>query len=58
MEQLTGTVKQNADNARQANGLAAGASEVAKRGGEAVGNVVHAMTAISESSRGYRTSSV
>jgi len=51
MEQLTGTVRQNADNARQANELAAGASAVAARGGESVGNVVHTMHAIRNSSR-------
>jgi methyl-accepting chemotaxis protein len=51
MEELTSTVKQNADNARQANQLAAGASDVAVRGGEVVGQVVHTMTSISESSK-------
>ena len=34
MEELTSTVKQNADNARQANQLAVSASEVAVKGGE------------------------
>ena len=51
MEELTSTVKQNADSARQANQLAAGASEMAVRGGEVVGQVVHTMSSISESSR-------
>ncbi len=51
MEQLASTVKQNADNARQANQLAASASDVAQRGGEAVGEVVTTMQAISASSR-------
>jgi methyl-accepting chemotaxis protein len=51
MEQLTGTVMQNADGARKANELAAGASEVALKGGAVVGQVVSTMTAISESSR-------
>jgi len=51
MEELTSTVKQNADHARQANQLAAGASEMAVRGGEVVGNVVHTMSSISESSK-------
>src|SRR5690606_34304507 len=37
MEELASTVKQNADNARQANQLAVTASEVAQRGGVAVG---------------------
>jgi methyl-accepting chemotaxis protein len=51
MEELTTTVMQNADGARQANELAAGASDVARKGGEVVGQVVSTMTAISESSR-------
>jgi methyl-accepting chemotaxis protein len=51
MEELTSTVKQNADNARQANQLAAGASEVAVRGGAVVGQVVHTMNSINESSK-------
>jgi methyl-accepting chemotaxis protein-2 (aspartate sensor receptor) len=51
MSQLAGTVKQNADNARQANLLAATASDVARRGGEAVGEVVATMEGISGSSR-------
>jgi methyl-accepting chemotaxis protein len=50
MEELTSTVKQNADNARQANQLAAGASEVAMKGGAVVGQVVHTMKSINESS--------
>lgn len=51
MEQLASTVKQNADNARQANQLAVTASEVAQRGGVAVGEVVSTMQGISASSR-------
>ena len=51
MEELTSTVMQNAEGARQANQLAGGASEVARKGGHAVGQVVSTMTAISESSR-------
>jgi len=51
MEELTATVNQNAENARQASRLAAGASAVASRGGEAVGNVVRTMDGISASSR-------
>ena len=51
MEQLASTVKQNADNARQANQLAVTASEVAQRGGQAVGEVVSTMQDISASSR-------
>jgi methyl-accepting chemotaxis protein len=51
MEELTSTVTQNADNARQASQLAVGASEVARKGGQVVGQVVSTMTGISESSR-------
>lgn len=51
MEELTSTVKQNADNVRPANQLAAGASEVAVRGGAVVGQVVQTMSSINESSK-------
>ena len=51
MAELTSTVKHNAENARQANQLAIGASDVAVRGGEVVGQVVTTMGAINESSR-------
>jgi methyl-accepting chemotaxis protein len=51
MEELTSTVTQNAHNARQASQLAVGASEVARKGGQVVGQVVSTMTGISESSR-------
>jgi len=51
MEELTSTVKQTADNARQANQLAAGASAVAMKGGEVVGQVVTTMSGISDSSK-------
>jgi methyl-accepting chemotaxis protein len=44
-------VKQNADNSRQANQLAKGASDVAIRGGEVVGQVVDTMGAIAASSK-------
>ena len=47
--QLTLTVKGNAENARQANQLALGASEVAERGGCAVASVVQRMDAIQAS---------
>ena len=50
MEQLTATVKQNADNALQANVLAASASEVATKGGTVVAQVVDTMGAINASS--------
>jgi methyl-accepting chemotaxis protein len=51
MEELTSTVKQNADNARQANQLAISASDVAVKGGSAVGQVVDTMASINASSR-------
>ena len=51
MEQLTSTVKQNADNARQANQLAVSASEVAIAGGNVVSEVVTTMGSINDSSR-------
>jgi methyl-accepting chemotaxis protein len=51
MEELTSTVKQNADNARQANQLAVSASSVAVRGGSAVSQVVDTMSAINASSK-------
>ncbi|WP_268977682.1 methyl-accepting chemotaxis protein [Undibacterium rugosum] len=50
MEELTSTVQQNADNARQANTLALTASDVASKGGKVVGDVVHTMSSIKESS--------
>lgn len=50
MEQLSSTVRQNADNAHQANQLAVTASNVAQRGGQAVGEVVSTMQGISASS--------
>jgi len=51
MEELTSTVKQNADNAFQANGLAQAASEVAVKGGDVVLQVVETMGSINASSR-------
>jgi methyl-accepting chemotaxis protein len=51
MEQLGSTVSQNADNAKQANQLALGASSLASRGGDVVGEVVHTMKGINDSSR-------
>ena len=50
MEQLTSTVKNNADNAQQANQLAVNARRTAERGGEVIGNTVHAMEAIDAAS--------
>jgi methyl-accepting chemotaxis protein len=51
MDQLGQTVRHNADNARQANELAQGAASVAERGGQVVGQVVHTMKGIQDSSR-------
>jgi methyl-accepting chemotaxis protein len=51
MEELTSTVAQNAENAHQASALAVEASEVARRGGQAVGQVVSTMNGIADSSR-------
>jgi methyl-accepting chemotaxis protein len=51
MEELTATVKQNADNARQANQLAVSASDVAIEGGTVVSQVIDTMGAINESSK-------
>jgi methyl-accepting chemotaxis protein len=50
IEQMTATVKQNAGNANEANQLAAGARDVAERGGQVVQSAVTAMSAITESS--------
>jgi methyl-accepting chemotaxis protein len=50
MEELDSQVKQNADNARQANQLAVAASSVAVKGGEAVAQVVVTMKGINEAS--------
>jgi len=51
LEQLTATVVQNADHARQASQLAADAAAVARRGGDAVDEVVRTMDEISDASR-------
>ena len=51
MEQLTATVRQNADNAKQASQLATTATDFAVRGGQVVGQVVHTMGSIRNSSR-------
>jgi methyl-accepting chemotaxis protein len=51
MEELTTTVRNNADNAGQANQLVQAASGVAGRGGEIVGKVVETMGSIEASSR-------
>lgn len=51
MEELTATVRQNADNALQANQLAESASGVARRGGDVVAQVVSTMGSINASSK-------
>ncbi|TXT40317.1 MAG: methyl-accepting chemotaxis protein [Comamonadaceae bacterium] len=51
LEELTSTVKQNFENGRHANQVAAGAAEVAVRGGAIVMQVVQTMEAINVSSR-------
>jgi methyl-accepting chemotaxis protein len=51
MESLTETVRANAANANQANELVVSARSIATRGGEVVGNVVHTMGSINESSK-------
>ncbi|MDP9601303.1 HAMP domain-containing protein [Variovorax gossypii] len=51
MQELTSTVRQNADNARLANQLADSASQVASRGGAVVDQVVEKMASINASSR-------
>ncbi|NIA00642.1 methyl-accepting chemotaxis protein [Massilia sp. CCM 8734] len=50
IEQLTATVRDNAENAKQANQLAASASDVARKSGAAVSQVIATMTSINESS--------
>jgi methyl-accepting chemotaxis protein len=51
MEELTTTVRNNADNARQANTLSIAASDVAVQGGAVVSQVIDTMGAINEASR-------
>src|SRR5262249_13592104 len=51
LEEITSSVKQNADNAEQANQLAAESRRTAEKGGEVVGSAVTAMAEISQSSR-------
>jgi methyl-accepting chemotaxis protein len=51
MEELTSTVKHNAENANQANKLAATASEVAVKGGTVVSQVVETMGSINDSAK-------
>jgi methyl-accepting chemotaxis protein len=51
MEELTSTVKQNSMNANDANRLAVSAAEVARKGGDAVGQVIATMASIRTGSR-------
>ena len=51
MDSLTGTVRQNAANASQANGLVLSASGVAVKGGAVVSQVVATMVEINDSSK-------
>src|SRR6201999_1603706 len=51
MEEMTSTVKQNADNAGQANQLATAARDQAEKGGAVVGSAVKAMADINDSSK-------
>jgi methyl-accepting chemotaxis protein len=51
MEEMTTTVKQNADNAAQANQLALAARDQAEQGGTVVGKAVDAMSGINESAK-------
>jgi methyl-accepting chemotaxis protein len=51
LEELTTTVRHNADNARQANQLALTAQDVASKGGQLVSQVVDTMSTINGSSR-------
>ncbi len=51
IEEMTSTVKQNADNAGQANQLAVAARDQADKGGSVVASAVRAMSEINESSK-------
>jgi methyl-accepting chemotaxis protein len=51
MEQLTSAVTRNSQSAQRANELAVGATGVAFKGGEMIGQVVQTMSSISESSK-------
>ena len=51
MEEMTSTIKQNADNARQANQLATTAWEVAEKGGAVTSKAIWAMDEINTSSK-------
>ncbi len=51
LEQMTSTVKQNADNARQANQMAVSTRDGAEKGGAVVEEAVASMAAITQSSK-------
>jgi len=51
MEEMTGTVRKNAEHAYQASQLATGAKEYAQRGGKVVSTVIDAMADINQSSQ-------
>jgi methyl-accepting chemotaxis protein len=51
IEEITSTVQQNADNARQANQLAADARSQAEQGGKVADSAIAAMTGITHSSK-------
>ena len=51
MEQLSATIKNNYESGKHANELAESAANVAVKGGDVVGQVVHTMEAINTSSR-------
>jgi aerotaxis receptor len=51
MEELTGTVKQNAEQAHHASKLVSSTADIAVNGGQVVGQVVETMASIKDSSR-------
>jgi len=51
MDQMTGTVRHNAENASQANQLAIAARDQAEKGGAVVSRAIDAMSSINEASR-------
>jgi hypothetical protein len=51
LEEITSLVKQNSDNAQQANHLALAARDIAEKGGNVVGSAVAAMAEINQASR-------
>jgi methyl-accepting chemotaxis protein len=51
MEEMTATVRKNAENAREASGLATATLDIADRGGQVVAKTVEAMAKIEGSSR-------